>query len=86
MYKVRLQRRAEKTYQWLFQNDRPLYDRIRSALLALQDDPHAGKPLVGAWKGTWSLRVGMYRILYEVEHRVLTIHVIDIGHRREIYR
>jgi mRNA-degrading endonuclease RelE of RelBE toxin-antitoxin system len=30
--------------------------------------------------------VGVYRILYRIERNILTIIVLDIGHRREIYR
>lgn len=85
-YKIILQSQADKTYQWLFRRDRPLHARIRSSLLVLQMDPHAGKPLRGPWQGTWSFRVGMYRILYRIERNILTVVVLDIGHRREIYR
>lgn len=45
-----------------------------------------GKPLHGALKGLWSYRFGSYRILYEVRHGELLVIVIDLGHRREIYK
>jgi mRNA-degrading endonuclease RelE of RelBE toxin-antitoxin system len=28
----------------------------------------------------------MYRIIYSIAHNILTVYVLDIGHRREIYR
>lgn len=34
----------------------------------------------------WRIRQGDYRILYVVEHEVVTVFVIKVGHRREIYR
>lgn len=86
MYKVVLQSQADKTYRWLFQHDRPLHERIRAAISSLQANPHAGKPLGGRWQGCRSLRVGVYRIIYQIEKSILTIYVLDIGHRREIYR
>ena len=86
MYKVVLQAQADKTYRWLFRHDRSLHELVRRALKDLQTDPYAGKPLVGPWKGCHSLRVGVYRILYQIEKSILTVHVLDIGHRREIYR
>lgn len=86
MYRVQLFTQAERTYQWLFRHDRALFDRIREALESLGENPRAGRPLVGSQEGVWSLRVGVYRILYRVEKHELVICVLDIGHRREIYR
>ena len=37
-------------------------------------------------KGKYSLRVGVYRIIYSFQRSELVIYVLDIGHRREIYR
>ena len=34
----------------------------------------------------WRIRVGDYRVIYEIQDRQLQILVITIGHRREIYR
>lgn len=85
MYKLQLSREAEQVYQWVLRRDRALFERIRTALERLQVDPDLGKRLVGPEK-RWSFRVGAYRILYRLERRELLIYVIDIGHRREIYR
>jgi len=43
-------------------------------------------PLEGDLSGLYKLRVGDYRVLYEINHhdRVITVH--KVGHRREIYR
>ena len=45
-----------------------------------------GKPLHGELKELRSYRFGSYRILYEVRHGELLVIVIDLGHRREIYK
>jgi len=63
-----------------------MFDRIRAALFALSEDPHQGKPLKLELKSRWSYRVGMYRIIYSIEHKQLLVYIIDIGHRRDIYR
>jgi mRNA interferase RelE/StbE len=34
----------------------------------------------------YRIRVGEYRVLYEIEDRVLLVLVIRIGHRRDVYR
>jgi mRNA interferase RelE/StbE len=37
-------------------------------------------------RDAWRIRVGDYRVIYEIHDRVLQIIVITVGHRREIYR
>ena len=34
----------------------------------------------------WRIRVGDYRVLYEIRDNVLLVLVVKVGHRREIYR
>ena len=60
-----------------------LYERI-----ANRDDPRStGKALVGSeLGGLWRYRVGDYRILCRIEDDKICILVLEIGHRREIYR
>jgi mRNA interferase RelE/StbE len=41
--------------------------------------------LRGEWGGHFKLRVGDYRVIYRLDHGVLLIVVIQIGHRREVY-
>jgi mRNA interferase RelE/StbE len=45
-----------------------------------------GEALAGAWTGHIRYRVGDYRIICRIEDETITILVIEIGHRREIYR
>ncbi len=56
--------------------------------VARQDNPRQhGKALVGQkYKNIWRYRVGDYRILAEIQDSKVTILVVEIGHRREIYR
>ena len=86
MYKVVLARTAEKEYKHLNKTNSALFKRVHNALLSLASDPEQGKPLRLSLKGKWSYRVGVYRIIYSIEKKILTINVLDIGHRREVYR
>ncbi len=47
-----------------------------------------GKPLKGDLKGLWRLRVGQYRVVYEIKEKVVVVYVIKVGLRRdtEVYR
>ena len=62
---------------------------ILRALTALGDDPRRPdaqvKKLAG-YEDRYRLRVGDYRIIYEVMDGQLVILIVGVGHRREIYR
>lgn len=59
-----------------------LHDRV-----AVLDHPTSlAQPLAGPLKGIWRWRVGDYRILGRIEGERLVIKVVEIGHRREVYR
>lgn len=86
MYEIQMARDAEAIYAWLSKRDEKLFNRIRSALEHLKTNPFAGKPLKMDLHGQFSYRVGSYRILYKILRDRLVVYVINIGHRREIYR
>ena len=86
MYKIVLATHAQKEYLYLRSTNKSLFSRIRAALDSIAKDPHQGKPLKLSLKGKWSYRVGMYRIIYSIDHNVLTVYVLEIGHRRDVYK
>lgn len=50
-------------------------------------DPRApGKALTGRFSGLWRYRVGDYRIICKIEDDRLVVLVVEVGHRRDIYR
>jgi mRNA interferase RelE/StbE len=64
----------------------PTARRIAQAIDKLSVDPKKGKvrPMVGS--KSWRLRVGDYRVIYDISDSELVILVIRIRHRREVYR
>jgi mRNA interferase RelE/StbE len=44
-----------------------------------------GLPLRRNLKAYMKLRVGDYRIIYSVDKDIVTVHVVKVGHRREVY-
>lgn len=60
--------------------------RLQGAIALLSEDPRppSSKALV-ARPGRFRVRVGDYRIIYSIQHDVLLVLVIALGHRREIY-
>ena len=60
---------------------------ILAAAASLAENPHPAnhKKLVGAER-TYRIRVGDYRIVYEIFGNVLLIEVIRVGHRKDVYQ
>ena len=64
--------------------DAETHRRILSALEVLQQNPYQGSRLTNVPIGQWRVRVGDYRIRYDIEgNRVLLYRV---RHRKDIYR
>lgn len=83
-YHVELSPAAERALRKL---DKPTARRLVIAIAALgrQPRPSASTPLVGH-PGVPHRRVGDYRIVYRLQDDRLIVLVLDIGHRRDIYR
>ena len=45
-----------------------------------------GKSLTGSLNEKWRYRVGDYRILCVIKDHIVTIEVVSIGHRKDIYK
>lgn len=84
MYRVVVLPSAARSLARLPRND---VRRIGRALDSLQSDPRPSGvvKLTGA-SDTYRVRVGRYRILYVLRDEVLTVTVVKIGHRRDVYR
>jgi mRNA interferase RelE/StbE len=61
-------------------------ERLERAMIGLSDDPRpAGCTPVKGVPGIWRIRVGDYRICYTIEHDVLTVLVLLIHTRGDVY-
>lgn len=83
-YKIEFSKRAEKQFERLpRQTQIRLQPRINA--LALDPRPPGVKKLEEA-ENQYRLRVGDYRIVYEIQDAILLVILLRIGHRREVYR
>lgn len=82
-YRVEIKRSAGKELERLPAADKR---RIISRIRTLADDPRpqGAKKLSGEEK--YRIRQGDYRILYEIHDEHITVVVVRIGDRREVYR
>jgi mRNA interferase RelE/StbE len=60
--------------------------RILARLAGLETNPRPADVKKLKARDAWRIRVGDYRVIYEIHDRVLQVIVITVGHRREIYR
>ena len=82
-YKLEIKRSAAKELGQLPPKDqRRIISRIQS--LAHDPRPPGAEKLSGLER--YRVRQGDYRILYEIEDVVVTVIVVKIGHRRDVYR
>jgi mRNA-degrading endonuclease RelE of RelBE toxin-antitoxin system len=62
-----------------------LIDAAEEALVLLQREPHAGYPLRGRLRCLYSLRVGSYRLIYQLSSDDRTVRAATIRHRSVAY-
>jgi mRNA interferase RelE/StbE len=83
-YTVRVERAAEKALTKRIQPEDA--DRIREAIVGLAEDPRpatASRKLRG--REGYRLRVGDYRVIYDIDDEEEIVSVLDVGHRQGIY-
>ncbi|MDH4279403.1 MAG: type II toxin-antitoxin system RelE/ParE family toxin [Acidimicrobiia bacterium] len=83
-YHVVVARRAVKSIAKLRRVDQ---QRVRAAIDLLADEPRPpGCTKLAGEDSVYRVRVGDYRIVYEVIDARLVVHVVRVGHRRDVYR
>lgn len=85
-YKITFSNDAEKTLGKL---DRPMINRIFQAIEQLSNDPYNSpntKKMKGKEDQVYRLRVGNFRIIYEIINDKLIVFVVRIGPRGDIYK
>ena len=82
-YSIRIKESAAKELRRVA---KPYRTRIVAAIDRLAEAPHLGASLKGDLRGLRRLRVGDYRIVYEVRDDELVVLVVRVAHRRGAYR
>ncbi len=82
-YAVTILRRAQKELAALPTES---YTRVRDAIYALGENRRPPGCLKLSGREGWRIRVGSYRVIYEIDDAQRTVTVLHIGHRRDVYR
>ena len=87
MWRVEFTDEAERDLRKLTSRDRDRIFRFLQDRIAKDQDPRRiGEALIGPRRGLWRYRVGDFRILTQIVDRRVTVVVVEVGNRREIYR
>jgi mRNA interferase RelE/StbE len=83
-YKIEWKRSAIKELEKL---PRPMISKVVSAVnnLASNPYPEGVRKLVGS-ENSYRIRIGDYRVLYNIIKNMLIVEIIRVGHRKDIYR
>lgn len=82
-YSIEILRVAQKQ---LAKVDQGQQQRIIDAIRNLAIDPRPSGCVKLSGRAAWRIRVGSYRVIYEVHGERLLVLVVSIGHRRDVYR
>jgi len=82
-YKIFFKRSVEKDFKTIPKKDlNRILDRIEK--LAEDPRPSGSEKLTGQER--YRVRQGLYRIVYSIQDNELTIWVVKVGHRKDVYR
>ncbi len=74
-------------YKQLQQLPRRAFSAALNAIIALTHNPRpAGVKKLTASRSDWRIRIGEYRIIYEIDDAAKTVTVLHVEHRRDVYR
>ncbi|HVQ37854.1 MAG TPA: type II toxin-antitoxin system RelE/ParE family toxin [Pyrinomonadaceae bacterium] len=84
MYRVLLERAAEKDMGRLSPG---IHDRVIAAIRRLAKNPRpSGCRKLAGTDNDWRIRIGDYRVIYEIADEIRVVRVNRVRHRREVYR
>jgi mRNA interferase RelE/StbE len=63
-----------------------IFDYLENRVCTAADPRQHGKALAYNKAGLWRYRVGDYRIICQLKDETITVFVLSVGHRKEVYR
>lgn len=85
IYSIELAKEAASDLEALYNADRRLFNRLLAKIESLANAPFEGKQLTGNHKGEYSLRVGNYRIVYELDAKGYIVFILTVKHQKHVY-
>jgi len=87
-YSIEFSSRAARDFKKLAKTNKTMAVKIKDAIAELSDDPRPRgvESLSGTNPALQRIRVGDFRIIYEIKEGELLVWVVRLGDRKEIYR
>ncbi|MCH8280592.1 MAG: type II toxin-antitoxin system RelE/ParE family toxin [Chloroflexi bacterium] len=82
-YEVLILRKAQRE---LFDLPAGEYERVRDSIRSLAQVPRPPGCLKLTGRDGWRIRVGVVRVIYEIDDNQQRVTVLHVGHRRDVYR
>jgi mRNA interferase RelE/StbE len=83
-YEVWIENACQRDLKRLQEND---FSRIVGAFQNLSENPRPqGVRKIAGSESDWRLRVGVFRIIYEIDDEARAIRILRVRHRKEVYR
>lgn len=84
MFEIQIENAAEKQLRRI---QAPMHERIVNAILPLAENPRpVGSKKLSGSTNDWRIRVGDYRVLYEIAEEIRIVRIFKVAHRRDVYR
>ncbi len=82
-YAVLILKKAQKELSLVPQKE---YEKIKKSIIDLSENPRHANCLKLTGREGWRLRIGNYRVIYEIDDKDKTVLILQIGHRKYIYK
>jgi len=82
MYKLHLTSKAQRKLSLI---PKIYKSSIANVFDEICDEPFLGKPLGRKFEGFFSIRIGVYRIVYKVNRKDKLVTIVTAGHRSSVY-
>ena len=84
MYTLLIERHAEKGFKKIFKN---ISNKLIIKIKSLKDNPKpSGCRKITGSENDYRVRIGDYRVIYEIDEKNKQIIILAVGHRKDIYR
>lgn len=82
-YRITLKKKAIKA---LTKINEPYYSKVKETIYNLADNPRPSgcKKLKG--RDAYRIRIANYRAIYEINDEILLVEIVDVGHRKDVYK
>ena len=83
MYEICLERSAERDLKRISTQD---FQRVISRIKTLSENPRpSGCRKISGSKSDWRIRIGVFRVIYEIDDKTRSVKVMRVRHRKEAY-